>query len=48
MFAFGLYTCGGEMRLAMEIFKYHPLDSSYSLVLPNNYMIFSALKFPIE
>ena len=39
-FAFGVCTCGSEAGLAMKRFsKCYPLDSSYSLVMPNNYII---------
>ena len=39
-FTFGLCTCGGDAGLAMkQFFKLYPLSSSYSLVMPNNYII---------
>lgn len=39
-FAFGVCTCGSEAGLTMKRFaKECPLDSSYSLVMPNNYII---------
>lgn len=39
-FTFGLCTCGGDAGLAMKQFsKLYPLSSSYSLVMPNNYII---------
>lgn len=39
-FAFGVCTCGGNAGLAMKYFsKYYPLDSSYSLIMPNNYIV---------
>lgn len=39
-FAFGVCTCGSEAGLTMKRFaKEYPLDSSYSLVMPNNYII---------
>lgn len=39
-FTYGVCTCGGEAGLAMKIFSgYYPLDSSYSLVMPNNYIV---------
>ena len=39
-FAFGVCTCGSEAGLAMKRFsKCYQLDSSYSLVMPNNYII---------
>lgn len=39
-FTFGVCTCGGEAGLAMKIFsESYPLDSSYSLVMPNNYIV---------
>ncbi len=40
VFAFGVCTCGGNAGLAMKYFsKYYPLDSSYSLIMPNNYIV---------
>ena len=39
-FTFGVCTCGGNAGLAMKYFsKYYPLDSSYSLIMPNNYIV---------
>ncbi|HJC72567.1 MAG TPA: EFR1 family ferrodoxin [Candidatus Ruthenibacterium merdavium] len=39
-FTFGVCTCGEEAGLAMKKFsRFFPLDSSYSLVMPNNYII---------
>ena len=39
-FTYGVCTCGGEAGLAMKIFSgYYPLDSSYSLMMPNNYIV---------
>ena len=39
-FAFSVCTCGSEAGLTMKRFaKECPLDSSYSLVMPNNYII---------
>ena len=39
-FTFGVCTCGGDAGLAMKQFsKVYPLSSSYSLVMPNNYII---------
>lgn len=39
-FAFGVCTCGGEAGLAMKRFvEVYPLNSSYSLVMPNNYIV---------
>ena len=39
-FTFGVCTCGGDAGLTMKQFsKVHPLSSSYSLVMPNNYII---------
>ena len=39
-FTFGGCTCGGDAGLAMKQFsKVYPLSSSYSLVMPNNYII---------
>lgn len=39
-FTFGVCTCGGEAGLAMKAFsKCYPLDSSYSLIMPNNYIV---------
>ncbi len=39
-FAFGVCTCGSDAGLAMKRFsRCYPLDSSYSLVMPNNYII---------
>ena len=39
-FTFGVCTCGGNAGLAMKQFsKVYPLSSSYSLVMPNNYII---------
>ena len=40
VFTFGVCTCGGDAGLAMKQFsKLYPLSSSYSLVMPNNYII---------
>lgn len=39
-FTFGVCTCGADAGLAMKQFsKLYPLSSSYSLVMPNNYII---------
>ena len=39
-FTFGLCTCGGDAGHTMKRFsRLHPLSSSYSLVMPNNYII---------
>ena len=39
-FAFGVCTCGSEAGMAMKHFsKTYPLNSSYSLVMPNNYIV---------
>ena len=39
-FTFGVCTCGEDAGLAMKQFsKLYPLSSSYSLVMPNNYII---------
>ena len=39
-FSFGVCTCGEEAGMAMKQFsKRYPLDSSYSLVMPNNYIV---------
>lgn len=39
-FTFGVCTCGGDAGLTMKRFsKCYPLDSCYSLVMPNNYII---------
>ena len=39
-FTFGLCTCGADAGHAMKRFaKLYPLHSSYSLVMPNNYII---------
>lgn len=39
-FVFGVCTCGGDAGLTMKSFsRYYPLDSSYSVVMPNNYII---------
>lgn len=39
-FTFGVCTCGGEAGLTMKRFsKLYPLDSSYSLRMPNNYIV---------
>lgn len=39
-FSFGVCTCGEEAGMAMKQFsKHYPLDSSYSLVMPNNYIV---------
>lgn len=44
-FAFGVCTCGGDAGLAMKHFsKCYPLDSSYSLIMPNNYIVGSELE----
>lgn len=48
-FTFGLCTCGADAGLAMKkLAKYFPLDSSYSLVMPNNYVVGSELDSPEE
>lgn len=40
VFTFGVCTCGGEAGLAMKRFaEVYPLNSSYSLVMPNNYIL---------
>lgn len=40
LFTFGVCTCGGDAGLTMKQFsKVYPLSSSYSLVMPNNYII---------
>ena len=40
VFTFGLCTCGVDAGLAMKEFsKLYPLSSSYSLAMPNNYII---------
>lgn len=39
-FTFGVCTCGGDAGLTMKQFsKRYPLSSSYSLLMPNNYII---------
>ena len=39
-FTFGVCTCGGDAGLAMKQFsELYPLSSSYSLLMPNNYII---------
>ena len=39
-FTFGVCTCGAEAGLSMrKLSEIYPLDSSYSLVMPNNYII---------
>ena len=39
-FTFGVCTCGGDAGLTMKQFsKVYPLNSSYSLLMPNNYII---------
>lgn len=39
-FTFGVCTCGGDAGLTMKRFsKLYPLSSSYSLRMPNNYII---------
>ena len=39
-YTFGVCTCGGDAGLAMKQFsKQYPLSSSYSLLMPNNYII---------
>lgn len=39
-FTFGVCTCGEDAGLAMKQFsKLYPLNSSYSLLMPNNYII---------
>ncbi len=40
VFTFGVCTCGGDAGLTMKQFsKLYPLSSSYSLLMPNNYII---------
>ena len=40
VFTFGVCTCGGDAGLTMKQFsKQYPLSSSYSLLMPNNYII---------
>lgn len=39
-FTFGVCTCGGNAGRTMKRFsQIYPLDSSYSLIMPNNYII---------
>lgn len=39
-FTFGICTCGEDAGLAMKKFsKRYPLDSAYSIAMPNNYLI---------
>ena len=39
-FTFGVCTCGGDAGLTMKQFsKLYPLHSSYSLLMPNNYIL---------
>lgn len=39
-FTFGICTCGEEAGMAMKHFnRLYPLNSSYSLTMPNNYII---------
>ena len=39
-FAFGVCTCGGDAGLAMKAFsRCYPLNSCYSVAMPNNYII---------
>ena len=39
-FTFGVCTCGADAGIALKQFsKVYPLSSSYSLVMPNNYII---------
>lgn len=39
-FTFGVGTCGGEAGMTMKRFSaLYPLDSCYSLVMPNNYIV---------
>ncbi|RHR10068.1 4Fe-4S ferredoxin [Pseudoflavonifractor sp. AF19-9AC] len=41
-FTFGICTCGGDAGRTMKRFsKLYPLSSSYSLLMPNNYIISS-------
>lgn len=40
MFTFGVCTCGGDAGLTMQQFsRLYPLSSSYSLLMPNNYIL---------
>ena len=40
VFTFGVCTCGGDAGLTMKQFsKLYPLGGSYSLLMPNNYII---------
>lgn len=44
-FAFGVCTCGGEAGLAMQsLNSIFPLDSAYSVKMPNNYVMGSELE----
>lgn len=44
-FTFGLCTCGADAgRTMKQLSRIYRLDSSYSLVMPNNYMIGSELE----
>lgn len=44
-FTFGVCTCGADAGIAMKLLsKIYPLDSSYSVVMPNNYVIGSELE----
>ena len=48
-FTFGLCTCGADAGQAMKkLSKIFPLDSSYSLAMPNNYVVGSELDAPEE
>lgn len=48
-FTFGLCTCGADAGHAMKkLSKIFHLDSSYSLVMPNNYVVGSELDSPEE
>ena len=40
VFTFGVCTCGGDAGLTMKrLSKLYPLSSSYSLLMPNNYIL---------
>lgn len=39
-FTYGVCTCGGDAGIAMRRFAHiYPLNSSYSLIMPNNYIV---------
>ncbi len=44
-FTFGICTCGADAGIALKKFaKHYPLDSSYSVIMPSNYIVGSDIE----